>query len=41
MNAQLLLSPSLFEMDELATSRYNERPNEGVLTVAVNYLRLY
>ena len=30
MNAQLLLSPSLFEMDELATSRYNERPNEGV-----------
>jgi hypothetical protein len=30
MNAQLLLTPSLFEMDRLARTRYNERPNEGV-----------
>ena len=30
MNAQLLLSPSLFEMDHLARQRYHERPNEGM-----------
>ena len=39
MNAQLLLTPSLFEMSDLAKSRFNERTSETSLNQWVEWVR--